>query len=94
MSESLFCRFEQCQAICFVPLMLSTGKKLGLLSAAFLPIHWVSKAIIHVLVITVESTAFTTKKAVYYTVGTRVSHALPCTACRRLLCLPVLSHYH
>lgn len=41
--------------------------------AGFFPIFWFSRALIHLLVITVESTAFTTKKAVYYTVGTRVS---------------------
>ncbi|KAL3160440.1 hypothetical protein ABBQ32_010760 [Trebouxia sp. C0010 RCD-2024] len=36
-----------------------------------MPIYWTSRAVIHVLVLTVETTAFTTRKAVYYTVGTR-----------------------
>ena len=38
-----------------------------------MPIYWTSRAVIHVLVLMVETTAFTTRKAVYYTVGTRVS---------------------
>ena len=38
-----------------------------------MPIYWTSRAVIHLLVLTVETTAFTTRKAVYYTVGTRVS---------------------
>ena len=41
--------------------------------AGFMPIYWTSRAVIHVLVLMVETTAFTTRKAVYYTVGTRVS---------------------
>lgn len=41
--------------------------------AGFMPIYWFSRAVIHVLVLMVENTAFTTRKAVYYTVGTRVS---------------------
>ena len=48
--------------------------------AGFMPIYWASRAVIHLLVLTVETTAFTTRKAVYYTVGTRVSqgtHATP-----------------
>ena len=40
--------------------------------AGFMPIFWISRAVIHVLVLMVETTAFTTRKAVYYTVGTRV----------------------
>ncbi len=38
-----------------------------------MPIYWFSRAVIHLLVLMVETTAFTTRKAVYYTVGTRVS---------------------
>ncbi len=41
--------------------------------AGFMPIYWFSRAVIHLLVLMVETTAFTTRKAVYYTVGTRVS---------------------
>lgn len=41
--------------------------------AGFMPIYWFSRALIHMLVLMVETTAFTTRKAVYYTVGTRVS---------------------
>ena len=43
------------------------------LCVGFYPIYWISRAVIHLLVLMVETTAFTTKKAVYYTIGTRVS---------------------
>ena len=43
------------------------------LCTGFFPIYWISRAVIHLLVLMVETTAFTTKKAVYYTIGTRVS---------------------
>ncbi|KAL0039998.1 hypothetical protein WJX79_001782 [Trebouxia sp. C0005] len=39
--------------------------------SGFMPIYWLSRAVIHLLVLMVETTAFTTRKAVYYTVGTR-----------------------
>ncbi|KAL0029403.1 hypothetical protein WJX77_004930 [Trebouxia sp. C0004] len=39
--------------------------------SGFMPIYWFSRAVIHLLVLMVETTAFTTRKAVYYTVGTR-----------------------
>eukprot|EP00891_Asterochloris_glomerata_P009429 jgi/Astpho2/9429/Aster-x0397 len=39
--------------------------------AGFFPIYWISRVVIHLLVLMVETTAFTTKKAVYYTIGTR-----------------------
>ena len=42
------------------------------LCTGFFPIYWISRAVIHLLVLMVETTAFTTKKAVYYTIGTRV----------------------
>lgn len=54
--------------------------------AGWLPIYWFSRALIHLLVITVESTAFTTKKGVYYTVGTRVRF------CHLALSLPLGHH--
>lgn len=50
---------------------LTIDRQIG--GAGVMPIYWTSRAVIHVLVLTVETTAFTTRKAVYYTVGTRVS---------------------
>ena len=63
----------QCKTVPRLTQQLNLGYTAG---AGFMPIYWISKAVIHLLVLTVETTAFTTKKAVYYTVGTRVSVSL------------------
>ena len=52
------------------------------LCVGFFPIYWISRAVIHLLVLMVETTAFTTKKAVYYTIGTRVSSAVAAAGTR------------